>query len=91
MDLLEKLYLEQIEDYCNVKFEENNLPAGVNLAIADLIENDPSEYRKTSEKLSDLSITYEATGTLPTYILNWLEPYRRPFLVGNKKKKHYER
>ena len=88
---IEKLYLEQIEDYCNVIFDENDLPGGVALAIADLVENDPSNYRKSSEKLSDMSVTYANTdGKFPEYILGWLAPYRRPHLVGNKTKRPYK-
>lgn len=83
--------MEQIEDYCNVIFDPGNLPAGVSLAIADLIKNDPAEYRKASEKLNDMSITYStsSSGDIPAYILKWIEPYRRPHLAGDKRKRPY--
>ena len=86
---LEKLYLEQIEDYCNVVFDRDNLPAGVKLALKHLVETDPSDYLKTSEKLSDMSITYSTSGNLPPYIIRWIAPYCRPYLVGDKRKKQY--
>ena len=90
MDLMEKLYLEQIEDYCNVKFNEENIPAGVALAIAELVKTNPSNYLISSESLSDMSISYaNPQGTIPQYIINWLQPYRRPHIVGNKEKREY--
>ena len=45
-----------------------------------------------------MSITYSGgsagggnDGGIPKYILAWLEPYRRPFLVSDKRKKPYVR
>lgn len=87
---LEELYIQQVEDYCNVTFDRDHLPAGVRLAVNDLIKNDPSGYNIASEKLSDMSITYNNTGgDMPKYVMKWLEPYRRPFLVSNKAKRPY--
>lgn len=87
---LKELYLSQIEDYCNVIFDVENLPAGVQLALDELINLDPMQFNVTSEKLSDMSMTYaDNGGDIPKYILNWLNPYRRIFLVGNKKKRYY--
>lgn len=85
---IRKLYLEQVEDYCNVIFDE--IPAGVELALDELVEFDPMQYSVTSEKLSDMSLTYSDNGgSIPKYILHWLEPYKRIHLVGNKEKRFY--
>lgn len=87
---LETLYLEHIEDYCNVTFNREHLPSGVKLALQELIKVDPMQFSVTSEKLSDMAKTYSDNGGgIPKYILNWLSPYRRIFLVGNKKKRQY--
>ena len=85
---IRKLYLEQVQDYCNVIFDE--IPAGVELALNELVEFDPMQYSLTSEKLSDMSMTYSDNGgDIPKYIRAWLEPYRRIHLVGNKRKRFY--
>ncbi|CAG7592121.1 hypothetical protein PEPTYR26121_01499 [Peptoniphilus tyrrelliae] len=85
---IRKLYLEQVEDYCNVIFDE--IPAGVELALDELVEFDPMQYSLTSEKLSDMSMTYsDNCGDIPKYIRAWLEPYRRIHLVGDKRKRFY--
>lgn len=87
---LRQLYMLQIEDYCNVYFDHDNLPAGVQLALDELVKVDPMKFNLTSEKLSDMAKTYSDNGgDIPKYILNWLSPYRRVFLVGDKKKRYY--
>lgn len=95
---LRPLYKEWIEDYCNVTFEDGKIPASVNMALDELVKTDPKNFNISSEKLSDMSITYGggssgggAGGGIPSYILAWLEPYRRPFLVSDKRKKPYVR
>lgn len=86
---LRKLYLEQVQDYCNVIFDEE-IPAGVALALDELVKIDPMQYSVTSEKLSDMSLTYSDNGgDIPVYIKAWIEPYRRIHLVGNKEKRYY--
>lgn len=86
---LRALYLEQIEDYCNLSFEKD-LPAGVALALDELVKTDPSRFNLTSEKLSDMAVTYSGTSDgLPDYIQAWLNPYRRIYLAGNKRKRPY--
>lgn len=88
---LRKLYLTQIEDYCNVIFNEP-YPAGIELALDTLCKLDPLQFAIASESLSDMSTTY-ATPTngsgIPDFIISWIDPYRRPFIVSNKKKKVY--
>lgn len=85
---LRELYLRQVEDYCNVIFDE--VPPGVKLALEELIKYDPMRYSVTSEKLSDMSLTYSDNGgDIPAYIRAWLSPYRRIHLVGNKRKRFY--
>jgi hypothetical protein len=91
MSELRKAYLEQIEDYCNVTFDEDNLPGGIKVALTELVSINPSEYRISSEKIDGLAKTYSNTdGDIPKYIRTWLEPYRRLHLVGNKKKRPYD-
>lgn len=95
---LRPLYKEWVEDYCNIKFADKELPAGISLALDELVKVDPMSFNISSEKLSDMSITYGNGasgggngGGIPSYILAWLEPYRRPFLVSDKRKKPYVR
>jgi len=94
---LEGLYLMQIEDYCNIRFKEP-YPSGIALALENLVKMDPLKFGIASEKIADMSITYanssgSATGGssgLPDFILTWINPYRRPFLMSDKKKKYYD-
>lgn len=93
---LEGLYLMQIEDYCNIRFKPP-YPSGVALALENLVELDPLKFNIASEKIADMSITYangnSASGGsagLPDFILAWINPYRRPFLMSDKKKKYYD-
>lgn len=91
-NLLKDLYLKNIEDYCNVTFDSEDMPAGVALALDELIRTDPARYNIASEKLADLQISYNGngvTGGLPAYIRFWIEPYRRVHLVGDKRKRPY--
>jgi len=85
---LRALYLGWIEDYCRVEFKEP-YPNGVLLALENLTKNDPFSFSVTSEKLSDMAITYNNTGDLPKYIYNWLNPYRRIALAEDKRKLVY--
>ena len=90
-EAMRRTYLEQIEDYCNVTFDLENLPGGIQLALQELIKIDPSEYRLASEKIDGLSKSYSANNTdIPDYIKTWLSAYRRIHLVGDKKKRHYD-
>lgn len=90
-EAMRRTYLEQIEDYCNVTFDLENLPGGIQLALQELIKIDPSEYRLASEKIDGLSKSYSANNTdIPDYIKTWLSSYRRIHLVGNKKKRPYD-
>lgn len=93
---LEGLYLMQIEDYCNIRFKEP-YPSGVALALENLVELDPLKFTIASEKIADMSITYANSNStsggssgLPDFILAWINPYRRPFLMSDKKKKYYD-
>lgn len=95
-DRLSGLYLAQIEDYCNIRFKEP-YPSGIALALENLVELDPLKFNIASEKLADMSITYANGNTtgggssgLPEFILAWINPYRRPFLMSDKKKKYYD-
>lgn len=87
---LKALYLDWIEDYCNLIFLEP-YPAGIKLALDKLVEIDPLDYNIASEKLSDMSLSYGGVdGDIPKYILHWLSPYRRPHLAGDKSRKIYK-
>lgn len=93
---LESLYLMQIEDYCNIRFKEP-YPSGIALALENLVELDPLKFNIASEKIADMSITYAngnstsgGSSGLPDFILAWINPYRRPFLMSDKKKKYYD-
>lgn len=86
---LRDLYLGQIEDYCNLSFKED-LPAGVALALEELVKTDPGKFNIAAEKLSDMAVTYQVAGDgLPDYIRHWLNPYRRAYILSNKKKREY--
>lgn len=57
---IRKLWLEYAEQYCNNKFDEDNLPAVVELFLDNKVEsfkNAPNPNVK-SESLSDMSLTY---------------------------------
>lgn len=93
---LKGLYLLQIEDYCNILFREP-YPSGISLALENLVEMDPLKFNVASEKIADMSITYAgsasgsgSTSGLPDFILEWINPYRRPFIMSDKKKKYYD-
>lgn len=94
---LEGLYLMQIEDYCNIRFKEP-YPSGIALALENLVELDPLKFNIASEKIADMSITYANSNSsasggssgLPDFILAWINPYRRPFIMSDKKKKYYD-
>lgn len=95
---LRPLYKEWVEDYCNMTFDDYQVPAAISLALDELVKTDPKSFNISSEKLSDMSITYGGgangggnDGGIPKYILAWLEPYRRPHLVSDKRKKPYVR
>lgn len=89
---LKAIYLRLIEDYCNVTFEDPYPPV-IDMALEKLVETDPMAYGIQSEKLSDMATTYAAPtgkqGAFPDYIEAWLMPYRRPFIVSDKRKKPY--
>lgn len=92
---LKELYLKQIEDYCNILFKYP-YPSGIALALDNLAEMDPLKFNVASEKLADMSITYTngsgagGGSSLPDFILAWINPYRRPFIMSDKKKKYYD-
>lgn len=88
MDLIEKMILEDIEDYCNVTFDKDNLPSGVVLAIHRKMKQDDS-YGISSESISDMSKSYVDTSILDKNWRTSLSKYARPHLVGNKDKRPY--
>lgn len=88
MDLIEELILEDIEDYCNVVFDRENLPAGVVLAIHRKMKQD-SSYGVTSEKIADMSKSYSDPTILEQNWKTSLSKYARPHLVGDKSKRPF--
>ena len=55
---LRPLYKEWVEDYCNMTFDDYKVPAAISLALDELVKTDPKSFNISSEKLSDMSITY---------------------------------
>lgn len=74
---IKQAYLEWIERYTNNSFDINNLPGGIRLALDNLIKLDPLQFNVVSEKLSDMSQTFNNDGDIPKYIYNWIKPYVR--------------
>lgn len=75
---LRELYIEWCEDETGNTFDKDNLKAGVSLAVDLLMKLDPLEFDVTSEKLSDMSITYATNEEgIPLKVLRWLKPYYR--------------
>lgn len=71
-------YLEFIEDETNNKFDENNLPGGIKIALDLLVKLDPLDFDVVSEKLSDMSQTFAANEKgIPLKVMAWLKPYYR--------------
>lgn len=89
MDILEELTLEDIEDYCNVTFDRDNLPGGVVLAIHRKMKQDSVGYGVTSEKIADMSKSYADPSILNGHWTTTIQKYARPHLVGNKMKRPY--
>lgn len=86
---IKELYIEDIEDYCNVIFDRENLPAGVQLALNRCMSYDPKKYGIASEKLFDMSKTYKSSDELIGEIKSYLNKYARPHLVGDKGKRPF--
>ncbi len=75
---MRKAYLGFIEDETNNKFDEDNLPHGVEIALSVLVATDPFEYDITSESIGDLSKSYEVNSDgIPLKAMRWLKPYYR--------------
>lgn len=70
-------YFEWIQQYCNNKFDINNLPGGVKLALDQLIEIDPFSFNVVSESLSDMSQTFANNGDIPKYLYKWIDVYKK--------------
>lgn len=75
---LRQVYIEWIEDETNNKFDRDNLPAGVRLAVDLLSELDPLEFDVVSESISDMSQTFATNEDgIPLKVMRWLKPYYR--------------
>lgn len=86
---IKEIYIQDIEDYCNVIFDRDNLPAGVKIALMKCMEYDPSNYGIASEQLSDMSQTYKNTDELIKEIHSSIQKYARLHLAGDKAKRPY--
>lgn len=75
---LRELYIKWCEDETRNKFDREDLPAGVVLAVGLMEELDPLEFDVVSEKLSDMSQTYATNEDgIPLKVMRWLRPYYR--------------
>lgn len=75
---LKDLYIKWCEDETRNRFNKSNLPAGIELAADLLVELDPLEFDVKSEKLSDMSQTYETNEEgIPMKVMRWIKPYYR--------------
>lgn len=75
---LREEYIKWCEDETRNKFDRQDLPAGVRLAVNLLEELDPLEFDVVSEKLSDMSQTFATNEEgIPLKVLRWLKPYYR--------------
>lgn len=75
---LREEYIKWCEDETRNKFDRQDLPAGVRLAVNLLEELDPLEFDVVSEKLSDMSQTFATNEEgIPLKVLRWLRPYYR--------------
>lgn len=73
---LRDLYIKWCQNETRNKFDKENLPAGVELAVDLLMDLDPMEFDVTSEKLSDMSQTFATNEDgIPLKVLRWLRPY----------------
>lgn len=75
---LREEYIKWCEDETRNKFDRQDLPAGVRLAVNLLEELDPLEFDVVSEKLSDMSQTFATNEEgIPLKVMRWLRPYYR--------------
>lgn len=78
MEPMRRAYLGFIEDETNNKFDEDNLPRGVEIALDIMVELDPFEFDISSESIGDLSRSYESNADgIPMKAMRWLAPYYR--------------
>lgn len=84
-----ELYLKQIEERTNTLFDRNNLPGGIQIALAKLMSLDPNRLMVASQKLNDMSQTYVSPKEAYELISTDLAPYSRPHLAGDKSKRRY--
>lgn len=84
-----ELYLKQIEEITNTLFDRDNLPGGIQIALAKLMSLDPNRLMVSSQKLNDMSQTYVSPKEAYGLIRTDLAPYSRPHLAGDKGKRRY--
>jgi hypothetical protein len=71
-------YLGFIEDETNNKFDPDNLPSGVKLALDMLVKLDPMDFDIASESIGDMSQSFVTNDEgIPIKVLRWLKPYYR--------------
>lgn len=86
---IKEIYLEKIEEICNVNFNREKLPGGVKVALMKLMEIDPEDINIASEKLNDMSQTFRSPQEVYDHISIILSPYTKPFTVGFKPRRDY--
>ena len=75
---LSNQYLRWINDETNNQFDLENLPGGVKIALDTLAKLDPLEFDVVSERIGDMSQTFERNGGgIPLKVMAWLKPYYR--------------
>lgn len=74
---LKELFISQAEEYCNTKFNRDNLPAGVTLYVKSKLQNANKDASVQSKKLSDMSITYFSRSEMTQDELGMLKPYMK--------------
>jgi hypothetical protein len=76
MDTVIPLYIEYVKDYCNNQFvEKDELPGGVKIAVAKMVEFNLNKSGISSKSMGEVSYTYSLD--FPQSILRILQPYSR--------------
>ena len=88
---VKEIYLKKIEEITNTTFNRNDLPGGIEIALLKLISIDPENIGVASEKLNDMSQTFNSPTEIYKSITIELAPYCRPHLISDKRKRPYRR
>lgn len=86
-----EIYIRKIEEITNTTFDRNDLPGGIEIALLKLMSIDPENLGVASEKLNDMSQTFNSPSEVYKSITIELAPYCRPHLISDKRKRKYRR